>query len=133
MKPPLEIFEHRTVVKWSETYSDKISFNLIHIPNGGQRPKRAASILAKLGVKPGVADFFLSCPNNKYHGLWLELKRQKVKGFYPAKPSVEQIKFLSNQRENGYATYVAYGSELAIKFITKYFYNLVSDEDITYK
>lgn len=58
-------------------------FNLFHreykgllfaIPNGGLRKIKTAAFLKKEGVVAGVADMFLSVPNNEYHGLYIEFK-----------------------------------------------------------
>ncbi len=50
------------------------------IPNGGKRNPVEAARLKKQGVKAGVSDIFVAYPENPYHGLWIELKRPKVKG-----------------------------------------------------
>ena len=44
------------------------------IPNGGLRDVRTATNLKAEGVKAGVLDIFLPYPNDKWSGLYLEMK-----------------------------------------------------------
>ena len=50
---------------------------LFHVPNGGQRNKITAAILKREGVVAGVADLILLVPNDKHHGLCVEMKTPK--------------------------------------------------------
>lgn len=47
---------------------------LVHIPNGGRRDKRSASILKAMGARAGLPDIFLFLPRRHHVGLALELK-----------------------------------------------------------
>lgn len=61
---------HRDVVR----YFDNIVGDLFaaHVPNGEKRSRLTAAILVGMGVKPGVADFFVMLPGGR--ALWIELK-----------------------------------------------------------
>jgi hypothetical protein len=54
--------------------------NIFHIPNGGWRAPREATILKAMGVEPGVPDIFVAVPKGQYAGLWIEFK--SIKGFH---------------------------------------------------
>lgn len=47
---------------------------VIHVPNGGKRPRGAAGKLKAMGVKPGVLDVLLPLPYNGWSGLAIEMK-----------------------------------------------------------
>ena len=52
---------------------------LYAVPNGGRRDKAEAAHLKMQGVKAGVPDLCLAVPKGKYHGLYIELKVEKIK------------------------------------------------------
>jgi hypothetical protein len=52
---------------------------LFAIPNGHKRNAITGAILKREGVVAGVADLFLMKANNKYNGLWIEVKTDKGK------------------------------------------------------
>ena len=47
------------------------------VPNGGRRDTVTGAILKAEGALAGVADLFLSVPNNVHHGLYVEMKTRK--------------------------------------------------------
>ena len=76
--------------------------------------------LIAIGMRPGLTDYQWPLRNNKYVGLWLEMKRIDQRD-EPKKP--EQDEWIANLLEIGhYATY-AYGCEHAIKIYTDYVNN----------
>jgi hypothetical protein len=54
-------------------------YTLFAIPNGHKRNAITGAILKREGVVAGVADLFLMKANNKYNGLWIEVKTEKGK------------------------------------------------------
>jgi len=78
--------------------------NLHAIPNGGARHIAVAKKLKSEGVKKGVPDLCLPHPANDYHGLYIELKRQKAS--YPTKEQKEWLERLNNA---GYKAVVCKG------------------------
>lgn len=87
---------------------------LYHVPNGGKRDARTASILQQCGVKPGVPDLVLPVARQGYHGLYIELKAGKNK------TSKNQDIWLKALKDQGYFTAVAYGFEEAKDLILWY-------------
>jgi len=50
---------------------------LLSVPNGGKRTLNEAKILKAEGTYAGAADLFLMYGNDKYNGLWIEMKMAK--------------------------------------------------------
>ena len=88
---------------------------LYHCPNGGSRNAIEAARLKAQGVRAGVPDIFLPCARNGFHGLYIELKRQKG-----GRVSIEQKKMMIALREQGYRVAVALGWEEAREIIMDY-------------
>jgi len=94
---------------------------LYAIPNGGKRGLREAVRLKAQGVKAGVSDAHLPIPSNNYHGLWIELKKPKVKGQKtPPKVSDSQKGWLITVEKLGHKALVAYGVDEAREAIKEY-------------
>ena len=114
---PTEEQEQAAVMEWAmlmEKQAPELE-DLIHIPNGGWRSKTEAVRLKKIGVKPGVSDLFLPAPVGKYHGLWVEMKRQKGGKLSPA-----QKDWIDRMNRKGYLAVRADGAEEACEVIYKY-------------
>lgn len=88
---------------------------LFHIPNGGARNKAEAGRFKAEGVKAGVPDLFLPAPRGKYHGLFLELKRQ-----YGGRVSPAQKAWMDELQAQGYVARVACGWEDASETLRWY-------------
>ena len=72
---PTEHLEQVTLISWyRRTFKNEL---LIAIPNGGKRHIKTAVAMKQEGVSKGFPDLFLPVPSSKYHGLFIELKRQK--------------------------------------------------------
>lgn len=90
------------------------------IPNGGSRGdsrQSAAIVGARLkaeGVKKGVADIFLPCPQGTSHGLYIELKT------LVGKVSKEQLEFAKDMISAGYEIVICRGYLEAIFTIKDY-------------
>lgn len=116
---PSEHDEQATVMSWSEYYP---SLKWLHaIPNGahlaGNHQRRAAQ-MAKLkseGLKTGVFDLFLPVARKGYHGLYIEMKRQKS-----GRVSDEQKTFSQDVSAEGYLCVVCNGATQAIEEIRHY-------------
>ena len=85
------------------------------VPNGGSRDIREAVKLKAEGVLPGFPDLILAEPRGEYHGLFLEMKREKGGRLEP-----RQRRMLDRLRERGYLAEVAYGVEDAWKQVEDY-------------
>jgi hypothetical protein len=82
---------------------------LFAIPNGGKRNIREAARMKAQGVKSGVSDIMLPIPVGGYHGLWIELKAQKIAGSRAGKPNENQILWQKRMVAAGYAAHICYG------------------------
>ena len=114
---PTEEQEQAAVIEWRDLMLPQFPEleDLIHIPNGGWRSKSEAVRLKKIGVKPGVSDLFLPSPVGKYHGLWIEMKRQQGGRLRP-----DQKDWLDRMNRKGYLALRADGAEEAGELIYRY-------------
>lgn len=72
---PSEHLEQVTLIAWyRRTYKNEL---LVAIPNGGKRHIKTAIAMKQEGVSKGFPDIFLPVPNSQFHGLFIEVKRQK--------------------------------------------------------
>jgi len=78
---------------------------IIHVPNGGKRPRGAAGKLKAMGVKPGVLDVLLPLPFNGWAGLAIEMKVGRNK------TTDQQDDWLQVFEASGYYTAVCYTLE----------------------
>ena len=85
------------------------------VPNGGHRHKATAGRLKAEGVKSGVPDIILPVARGGFHGLYLELKRQKG-----TRPTAEQRQWLADLEAEGYRTDWCRGWEPAREVIVAY-------------
>ena len=88
---------------------------LYAIPNGGKRAIKTAIALKAQGVKSGVPDMCLPVARGEYHGLYIELKRQKG-----GTVSEAQKSWITALAEQGYKAVVCKGAEEAIGTIKEY-------------
>lgn len=112
-----EAAEQAAVFEWAEYHIGKhpeLAY-MFHPPNGGSRHAAEAANLKRQGVRSGVPDICLPVPRGGFHGLWIELKRDKYGKL--SEPQRDYIRFLSDQ---GYKAGVCYGADEAIRAIEKY-------------
>lgn len=84
------------------------------IPNGGGRSKREAGRLKAEGVTPGVSDLFCSVARGGHHGLYIEMKS------LTGKASGDQLDWIAESNEEGYAALVCWGADQAFRAWTAY-------------
>ena len=96
-------------VKWSELDL------LYHIPNGGSRNAIEAVHLKAQGVKKGVPDLCLPVPRGKFHGLYIEMKRQKGGTL-----SLDQKEWIARLKNQGYRVEVCKGFQEAANVLEDY-------------
>lgn len=84
------------------------------IPNGGQRHKAVAAKMKATGTKRGVPDIFLPQPIDRWHGLFVELKKPG------GKPSDEQVDWNRVLTVKGYRVYLCEGWEHAARSLQFY-------------
>lgn len=102
---------------WKESKGAKYpELNLLyHVPNGGSRHKAEAGRLRAEGVKAGVPDLCLPVARGQYHGLYIELKRQRG-----GRTSDHQSEWLDALSAQGYKAALCYGWEQAAGTIIEY-------------
>ena len=88
---------------------------MYHVPNGGKRDAATAVALKRQGVKAGVPDIMLPAARAGYHGLYIELKRQRG-----GRTSDHQSEWLDALSAQGYKAALCYGWEQAAGTIIKY-------------
>ena len=109
---PLEDAEQRIIFQWAamETAARPELGLLYAIPNGGKR-----------AIKSGVPDMCLPVSRGGYHGLYIELKRQKG-----GTVSETQKSWITALAEQGYKAVVCRGAEEAIRTIKEYLWEHTS-------
>lgn len=117
MPVPTEAQEQMTLFSWAAMQSGKYpELNLLyHVPNGGSRHKAEAGRLRAEGVKAGVPDLCLPVARGQYHGIYIELKRQRG-----GRTSDHQSEWLDALSAQGYKAALCYGWEQAAGTIIKY-------------
>ena len=70
---PLEVQEQEEFASWC----DAKGLLWFHIPNERKATVRVMVELERNGLKKGVPDNFIAEPRGEYHGLFIELKREK--------------------------------------------------------
>ncbi len=97
------------------TWLSKQGIKFYAIPNGGYRNLLEALKFKRMGTMPGVPDLCIPIPAGSYHGLYIELKRQKG-----GKLSDNQKYWLEFLRDKGYKAEVGNGFEEAREIVLQY-------------
>lgn len=115
-----ERIDHINTVNWFKHHYPELDDDFHHFANERKFEKKggaefyAGKLLKRMGVKKGVADFFLAFPQNGKAGLWIELK------VGTNKPSKEQSAFLSRKLLRGYECACVWGTDAAREVIKNY-------------
>lgn len=114
---PTEEQEQMAVIEWRDLMVNQFPELrlLIHIGNGEWRHPATAAKLKRMGVHPGVSDLFLPVARGGFHGLWVEMKRQKG-----GKLSPDQKQWIEDMTAEHYLAVRADGAEAACDVIFKY-------------
>lgn len=78
--------------------------------------------LFAIGFYKGLLDYQYIVSNEKFHGLWIEMKRVDQR---EEKKRIEQDKLIARLLKNGYYATYAYGCEDAIRILTLYINNRI--------
>lgn len=109
-----ERIDHINTVNWFKHHYPELDDDFHHFANERRCTPQEGAMLKRMGVKRGVADFFLALPRNGKAGLWIELKAGKNK------PSKEQQAFLDRKAKRGYEAVCVWGTEGAREVIKAY-------------
>jgi hypothetical protein len=112
---PYEDWEQENFVLWLLNEYGDDDFLWYAVPNGELRDIRTANKLKRLGVKKGVPDMCFCVASDKYHGLYVEMKR--INGGSVSKEQKNRIDQLSKYN---YKAVVCRGYEAAKKEIKEY-------------
>ena len=114
---PTEAQEQAALIRWAQSQRRRWPELelMFHIPNGGSRHRAEAAHLQAQGVKAGVPDLCLPVARGPYHGLYIELKRQKG-----GRLSIAQTEWLQALQAQGYRAVVCAGWESARDTIVEY-------------
>lgn len=109
--------EQEKVFWWADVRQKQHpELRLLHAcPNGGWRSPATAALLKRTGVKPGVPDMCLPVARQGYHGLFIELKREKG-----GRVSVDQKRWLLALSQEGYKACLCRGADEAIAKLKEY-------------
>lgn len=113
--------EQRALVKWLD-YHPILKNYYCKNNNEGKRTDAQGWNLKRMGLRPGVSDLFIYYPTKTYHGLWLEVKRNK-KYTTSSKCTatwIAQEWFIETVKSVGYAGFFCYGFEDGVHIIEEY-------------
>ncbi len=114
----LERAEQAKLIRWFKLqYPGTVMFA---IPNGGKRGIIEAQMLVLEGVTSGVPDLFLAKGERGLNGLFIEMKRPKVKGKPNPVVSRQQQAMIAYLLANSYGAVICYGFEEAKTVIVDY-------------
>ena len=108
---PTEDEVQETVV----AFCDLLHIVCVHIPNESKRSKAYGAKMKRMGLQKGFPDLFIPMARQGFHGLFIELKRDKL-----AHPTKEQLEWIGFLNKEGYYAVVSYGVDAAIEEIKKY-------------
>ncbi len=108
-----ETQEQKQLIQWCRT-NPKYQF-LFHIPNESVGGQGWTVRNRQMGVKPGVPDLFYPVPMHGYHGLFIEMKKEKG-----GRLSQAQKRWISALTSMGYKCVVAKGWEEAKEALEEY-------------
>ena len=117
MPCPKEEREQQTVVEWArwqEGARPELR-NLYAVPNGAKRTRGQGGKQVGLGLRKGVPDLCLAWPAKEFHGLYIEMKRERGGRIEP-----EQHDWAERLIRAGYAHIFAKGADQAIAAIREY-------------
>jgi hypothetical protein len=114
-----EQIDHINLVNWFHKEFPELADDFHHFANERKCTIQQGKLLKRMGVKKGVADFFLAVPvQNEYGvwwaGLWIELKVGK------GKLSPEQSRFICRKLLRGYEAIAVWGEDAAKSVILTY-------------
>ncbi len=115
-----ERIDHINTVNWFKHNYPELDDDFHHFANERRCSSREGGMLKRMGVKKGVADFFLAIGHNGKFGLWIELKVGKNK------PSKEQRAFLDRKAQRGYEAVCVWGTQEARKVISEYLQDYIA-------
>lgn len=118
---PSEYQECKAFWQWAQNIPKAKKF-LIKQANERNGDSWFTKALIAIGLRPGLPDYQYPIRNDKYIGLWIEVKRIDQRN---VKKKPEQDEWLENLRQEGHYSSYAYGCAEAIKIYTDYVNNRI--------
>ncbi len=121
VKVPSEAQEQRALVKWI-SYHPIVRDYFCKNNNEGKRTSLQGFNLKLMGLRAGVSDLLLYYPTNRFHGLFLEVKRNRKysKSEMLTETWIAQQEFIKRVQGVGYAAEVCYGFDDGKRIIEEY-------------
>lgn len=98
------------MVTWLKFHPILKNFYLKNDNEGKRTPAQGAQA-KRMGLRQGASDLFIYYPTKTYHGLWLEIKRNKK--YTPSERNTEtwkaQEKFIETVKSVGFSGEFCYG------------------------
>lgn len=113
----------KSILTWLKLQHPRVREQVVMIPNEGKKSVAGYALAKILGFHVGASDLFIAWPTAKYHGLWLEVKKDKWNGAKSSKEAAHikrQMDFLDKMIEKGYQGKMVAGVDAAIQEITNY-------------
>ncbi len=121
LKP--EQIVHINIVNWFHHEFPDLADDFHHFANERKCTFQTGRTLKRMGVKKGVADFFLAIPLNGKAGLWIELKVGKNH------PTKEQFAFAERKMMRHYEFAFVWGFDAAKEMILTYLKPLLAKRE----
>lgn len=117
---PTEHQEQVDFFRWCELRSVQIpGLKMVHAtPNAGKRSWATGKAMKEEGLRAGFPDISIHAPANGFHGLHIELKRDRRS---KSKVTASQLWWLASLQDMGYACALCYGAEEAKAKALAYF------------
>ena len=101
-------------LRWQEKLNPVLKV-VHHVPNEGKTTLAGGARKKRKGCRAGIPDISCPIPSGEYHGLYIEMKRDKNQ-----KPSAAQKEILAILHSLGHCVRMAYSGEQAIKIFKDY-------------
>lgn len=110
-----------TLVRYIKYQYPEVAKYIVKIDNEAKLTKTGHIIRNKMGLHKGASDLFIAYPIGKYHGMWLEIKREGFKLTASNRlHTTNQINFINKMREVGYYSAMAAGFDECKMHIDNY-------------
>lgn len=110
LEVPKEYVEQVALVAWVK-HHHQLKRYILKNDNEGKRTTAQGNQAKRLGLRPGASDLFIAWPTRTFHGLWLEVKRNKK--YSLSERSTEtwlaQESFIEDMKSVGFDGHFCYG------------------------
>jgi hypothetical protein len=109
------------LIEWIKLQYPITANFIIKIDNEGRRSPMGHSLSIQSGLHIGASDLFIAYPCGGYHGLFLEIKREKWRLTPSQKEHVDrQLAFIDKMKSQGYQGQLGIGLVECMKIVKHY-------------